>query len=100
MAVLSPRNRLIYFRVSEEEFRRFSELCLSEGARSLSEFARCAIQRIMDGSVSSREDPVSIRLKRLDSLIEELEIRIRQLNEIVDENAKLHGTVKTRAKSV
>jgi hypothetical protein len=54
----------------------------------------------MDGSVSSREDPVSIRLKRLDSLIEELEIRIRQLNEMVDEHAKLHGTIKTRAKSV
>ena len=100
MAVLSPRNRLVYFRVSEEEFQRFSALCLSEGARSLSEFARCAVQRFIDGSLPGREDPVNLRLKRLDSLIEELEIRIRLLNETVDEHAKLHGTIRTSAKSV
>jgi len=100
MAVLSPRNRLVYFRISEEEFQRFSQLCLSEGARSLSELARCAVQRIIDSSASSPDDPVNVRLKRLDGLIEELEIRTRQLNELVDDHAKIHGTIRVNAKPV
>jgi hypothetical protein len=44
MALVSARNRLIYFRVSEEELTRIRSLAASRGARSLSDLAREAIE--------------------------------------------------------
>ena len=43
MAVTKPRNRLVNFRVSEDEFQSLREACETGGARSISDFARCAV---------------------------------------------------------
>jgi len=43
MQVLKNRNRLVTFRLSAEEFAALHEVCIAEGARSMSEFARQAI---------------------------------------------------------
>jgi hypothetical protein len=90
MAVLKPRNRLVYFRVSEDEFQQFTRVCASEGARSLSELARCAVQRVIsDASDSDGNNAVTIRLRKLDGLIEELEIRTRQLNALIEQHQQI-----------
>ena len=47
MAVLKPRERLVYFRVSEDEFRQFVGVCEQAGARSVSDLARNAVQRLI-----------------------------------------------------
>jgi hypothetical protein len=47
MAVLKPRTRLVYFRVSEDEFERFSSLCERHHTRSISELARQAMERLI-----------------------------------------------------
>ncbi len=47
MAVLKPRERLVYFRVSEDEFRQFVSVCEQAGARSVSDLARNAVQRLI-----------------------------------------------------
>lgn len=47
MAVLKPRERLVYFRVSEDEFRQFASVCEQAGARSISDLARNAVQRLI-----------------------------------------------------
>lgn len=47
MAVLKPRERLVYFRVSEDEFRQFVAVCEQAGARSVSDLARNAVQRLI-----------------------------------------------------
>lgn len=53
----STRNRLVYFRVSQEEFQELSRERERSGARSLSEMARLAVlrfsehHRIMSGAV-------------------------------------------------
>jgi hypothetical protein len=46
MAVLRPRNRLVYFRVSEEEYDLFTGMCQSEGARNSLDLARLALQHL------------------------------------------------------
>lgn len=95
MPVLKPRNRLVYFRVSEDEFQQFSRVCTSEGARSLSELARSAMHRAINESNSSPEDAVVVRLKRLDDLIVELESRTRELGALIQE--QLNGNQKEQA---
>lgn len=45
MAILKPRTKLISFRLSEEEYEKLQGACVAEGARSISEFARAALQR-------------------------------------------------------
>lgn len=55
MAVLKPRERLVYFRVSEDEFRQFVSVCEQAGARSLSDLARNAVQRLIAEGQQQRE---------------------------------------------
>jgi hypothetical protein len=43
MSVLKPRNRLINFRLTEEEFAQLRDSCRQQGARSVSDFARAAV---------------------------------------------------------
>ena len=70
MAVLKPRERLVYFRISEDEFRQFTSICEQEGARSVSDLARNAIQRLItDGHRRREGEELAQRMLRLDKLI-------------------------------
>src|SRR6202035_3557900 len=55
VAVLKPRERLVYFRVSEDEFRQFVGVCEQAGARSVSDLARNAVQRLIAEGQRQRE---------------------------------------------
>ena len=70
MAVLKPRERLVYFRISEDEFRQFSSVCEQGGARSVSDLARNAVQRwIADGQRQREGDELEEKMRVLESLI-------------------------------
>ena len=97
MPVSKPRNRVIYFRVSEDEFQQLTWICESEGARSLSELARAAMQRAINGFKDIPDDPVAARLTRLDDLIGELEMRARQLDALIHERAGVNLSGKANA---
>ena len=43
MSVISPRNRLVNFRLSEAEFEHLRTACQAIGARSISDFARSSV---------------------------------------------------------
>jgi hypothetical protein len=49
MPVVNPRNRLVYFRLSEDEYSELSDICQQRGARSMSELARSAVMRMSNG---------------------------------------------------
>lgn|SRR5689334_20961361 len=83
MAVLKPRTKLVYFRVSEDEFEEFSRACQREGARSLSDLARSAIHQAMNGAAGA-DAPASIRLNRLETLIGELSVCLDRLNTMME----------------
>jgi hypothetical protein len=55
VAVFKPRERLVYFRISEDEFRQFSSVCEQGGARSVSDLARNAVQRLIAEGQRQRE---------------------------------------------
>jgi hypothetical protein len=70
VAVLKPRERLVYFRVSEDEFRQFVSVCEQAGARSVSDLARNAVQRLIADGQRNREDhSVDEKIQVLERLI-------------------------------
>jgi len=70
MAVFKPRERLVYFRISEDEFRQFSSVCERGGARSVSDLARNAVQRLIADSERQREgDELEEKMRVLENLI-------------------------------
>lgn len=70
MAVLKPRERLVYFRVSEDEFRQFVKVCEQGGARSVSDLARSAVQRLIaDGQRKREESELEEKMRVLERLI-------------------------------
>jgi hypothetical protein len=79
MAVLKPRNRLVYFRVSEEEFQLFSGMCEIEGARSISDLARLALQRLAQEHRLNTEDDFIDKLKAINEVLNELGEKVARL---------------------
>ena len=70
MAVFKPRERLVYFRISEDEFRQFSSVCEQGGARSVSDLARNAVQRLIAEGQRQREgQELEDKMRVLESLI-------------------------------
>lgn len=75
MAVLRSRSRLVTFRLDPEEYAALRRVCVSTGARSMSEFAREAVLASVDAGNSPRGalagDLVTLtsRLNELDKLL-------------------------------
>jgi hypothetical protein len=95
MPVFRPRNRLVNFRLSEDEFEKVRASCSLHGARSLSDFARSAVLRSVANGPSAGETlessgaPVEARMlqdskvNQLDRKVGELESRISELLSLV-----------------
>jgi hypothetical protein len=75
VAVLRSRSRLVTFRLDPEEYAALRRVCVSTGARSMSEFAREAVLASVDAGNASRGalagDLVTLttRLHELDKLL-------------------------------
>lgn len=87
MAVLRPRTRVVFFRVSQREFQEFMQACESSGARSASDFVRLAIQRM----IATKPEPAlpasaPRQGSNVDALLEHLATRLDQLNETIREH--------------
>src|SRR6266700_2714706 len=96
MAVLKPRTKLVYFRVSEEELQQFNRVCVLEGARSVSDLARSAMQRALSGR-DQGGDPTSSNLNKLEVLIESLTNCVERLGMILEEQSALKPVDERKA---
>ena len=73
MSVARPRSRLVYFRVSEDEFQKLSSMCDgAEGARSISELARSAVNRMIAGHNGEKTCTVDQKIEKLQAQIQVL----------------------------
>ena len=76
MSVLKPRNRLVNFRLTEEEYAALYLASGKSGARSLSDFARSAVLRAMETVEGSNgHDDNGSLIARVNALVELLEAR-------------------------
>ena len=75
MAVLRSRSRLVTFRLDPEEYAALRGVCISTGARSMSEFAREAVLASVNAGSASKTslggDLVTLtsRLNELDKVL-------------------------------
>ena len=80
MPVFKRRNRVVNFRMSEEEYKNLEQFCISRGARSISEIARSAVCELIDcegesanfGSAAERMRALQQRVKQLDGEVKRL----------------------------
>ena len=89
MSILKPRNRLVNFRLTDEEFIYLRDACLAQGARSISDFARGAVLRQADRSAPTPPNPTvdgpsTQSLAELQSAFFQLEARVGKLVQQVD----------------
>ena len=89
MSVLKRRSRMISFRVSEDEYVGLKNLCVNKGARSVSDMARDAVQRLMTNH--------SWPNNQLESVVQVLQIRIEALDvEVKRLSVALNGEATAR----
>lgn len=89
MAVLKPRERLVYFRVTEDEFHQFLSVCEQEGARSVSDLARNAVQRLIAECNREREqNDLAPKVQVLEKLIAEVTAQLELLSTLKE---SVHG---------
>jgi len=84
VAVLKPRERLVYFRISEDEFHQFVSVCEKEGARSVSDLARSAVQRLIaDGDRERENRSIAPKVEMLEKLIADLTAQVQFLSKLL-----------------
>lgn len=71
MPVFRKRNRIVSFRVSEEEFEMLQRVSEAQGAHSISDYARFAACRVFEQSAQPETDLRSIH-GRLDELAQQV----------------------------
>jgi hypothetical protein len=81
VAVIKPRTKVVFFRVSEEEFQEIEQACGRLDARSLSDFVRLAVQRLMTARDEERVQTLAESLDQLEKGLDQLKMKIERLNE-------------------
>jgi signal transduction histidine kinase len=78
MAV-ARRDKLVYFRLSGEEFEEILTACHAREARSVSDFARMAVQQFIKAPNNEADQQMTEIVTQLQTLIDDLKQTIQQL---------------------
>ncbi|MBI4876065.1 MAG: hypothetical protein HY822_15620 [Acidobacteria bacterium] len=92
MSVLKTRNRLVNFRLTQDELESLRMACLVKGSRNVSDFARGAVLE----AIESQTGPgllIQSRLAALDSKISDLGVTLQCLTDLL--RGTLKGMVQT-----
>ncbi|HSB16151.1 MAG TPA: hypothetical protein VLE22_16980 [Bryobacteraceae bacterium] len=87
MSVLRPRNRLVNFRLSQQEYETVKAVYAFTGARSISDFARTAVLRSA-GATEASHGPAQSPLSNLEHKVAELESRVTSLIRLLNDGAE------------
>jgi hypothetical protein len=80
MAVLRPRNRTVYFRISQEEFHQLDTLCkTTEVGRSVSELSREAVRQLLLNGQGTETSHVGETLERVDRKVTVLNDKLEEI---------------------
>ena len=74
----SPKSRMISLRVSEEEYEALHSLYTAYGARSVSDFARLAMQHVIGFRIGAEAGP-KVTLQQLDERLRAVERTLARL---------------------
>ncbi len=102
MSVQHPRNKLVNFRLSKEEFHQMGVACSVSGARSLSDFARNAVLAAVEQALESILHEPEQSIARLDEVVGSVETRLAQILKLLDAvqdektNPEAEGSISVR----
>ena len=77
MAALKRRNRIVVFRLTEEEYDRLKTVCVDRSAGSISDFARSALLMSMGSEAAGG----------VDHRLAELEMTVRHISQLLERMA-------------
>lgn len=81
MPVINRRSRMLSIRISDSEYRQLVAICEVKGARSVSDLAREAMQRIVAAPYGDNPDPsLSLRVAEIGERLSYLQNEILRLN--------------------
>jgi hypothetical protein len=81
MSVLNPRNRIVVFRLTQEEYEALRSVSATRGARNLSDFARS----LLLGAIDSTEQPGGGALNEVCRAISGLQEMVGRMADRLDE---------------
>jgi hypothetical protein len=88
MSVIRRKTRTISIRLSDDEYGALREVCQSQGVRSLSDFARLAIENLIVGGGLPAQFTVQSRLDALNTRVEVLDLAVERLAGIFGDGRK------------
>ena len=77
---------MVSFRLSEEEYEGLKHICMTAGARSLSDIARDAVQRLLGNATENKADN-DAQLRVLYEKLDALELEVKRLAALVGQPA-------------
>jgi hypothetical protein len=86
------RDRLVYFRISEDEFADILKACESRGTRSVSDLARSAVQEFIKPPKSETDQQMFEMMKTLRTLLDDVASTVKQLASTSAESAASAGS--------
>jgi hypothetical protein len=88
MSVIRRKTKTISIRLSDDEYGALRGVCESQGVRSLSDFARLAIESLIVGGGVQAQDNIETRLDALHSRVQKLDLAVERLAGIFDGKAR------------
>ena len=82
---IESRSKMISFRLTEEEYGRFRELCFSQGIRSVSEMARAALNLMLEQPDRVPASSLEGRVSEIEGRIHILSLEVKKLNQSLSE---------------
>lgn len=98
MAVLKTRNKLVNFRMTQDELDSLKMACLVKGARNVSDFARAAVLESIEAQ-TERGMLVETRLASLDTKLTEIGATLHYLADLLRNALARPGLAPSREPS-
>jgi hypothetical protein len=77
---LKARTRVVYFRISEEDYGKLNQLCQAQGVRSLSDLARTAVHDMLDQAAGvPTTNTVVTKLETLERMMADLNEALKSM---------------------
>jgi hypothetical protein len=83
MAFLKRRNRMVIFRVTEDEYENLTAVCSVRGARNLSDFARNELLQSIQRA-APLDAAVAGQLSQIDQKLSTLEHVVRRMAQLLE----------------
>ena len=84
VSILKRRDRIVVFRLTQDEYKRLQKACSSTGAHSISDFTR---RELLDKAAAAQPDGIEDRLSLFEKQLSDLQTTLRQMNSLLKQIA-------------